>query len=155
MHVHGNGPNGEVNVTLTGSLPTKAAEIETLINAQSLAAGSTIEVAIDPKGAKRVIVAINCDKQWKLTTNTFWSNVTGAGGNTHTYPDCNTTAQGATTSGNYPKEVIIGMFVGKATDQLMALRNQVLPASIKAAIINSDTATAALTVKVMRIWEVS
>jgi hypothetical protein len=144
-----------VAVQLTGSLPTKPPAIETLVNAQSLAAGTTIEAVIDPQGAKRIILAVNSDKLWKLATNSFWANVPGAGGKDHTYPDCYTNAQPAATSGNYPKQVIIGMFAGKATDELMALRNQVIPANIKVAITNADTTTATIMVKVMRIWEVA
>jgi hypothetical protein len=141
--------NGNVIVQLSGNIAT----LETIINAQSVPPeGDTGMIQVPTLGCKRMLVLVNCDKEWKFSTNTLVTNI-GAGAE-HTYPDRYTSNQSPASSINYPAEIVVGYRITDAANFNEALRWGILWHNVRVRINNVSAETATVTVRVIRFWEV-
>jgi len=144
-----NTPEDPVNVQLSGNIAT----LETIINAQSVPPeGNTGMIQVPTLGCKRMLFLVNCDKEWKFTTNTLTSNVDA--GADHTYPDRWTSNQSPVTSFNYPEQIVVGYRITNAANLNEALRWGILWHNVRVRINNVSAETATVTVRVIRFWEV-
>ena len=145
-----NQTSGDQKVQLSGTKAT----IETLLNAVSVPPGTnTGFVQIPTLGCKKIILMVNSDKTWRMTTNTPVGGVAG-GGKNHIYPDVWTEVQDPAISSNYPREIIVGYGVEGAQSRLDALDKALLWQGVRIRVENVSSDVATFTVKVLRIWEV-
>lgn len=152
--------NDTIDTRLTGSnvedaIPVEKigtdAEIETLINSETIeAGGNTGRIKIDQKGCSRIIVAVNADVKWRMGTSSFWSDVANFN---HTYPR-RFDDQDESPNANYPSETVIGLKLNDATSYYDAIRNGFLPANILLQIFNRGETEGTFTIRIMRLWEV-
>ena len=147
--VKANQLSGDQKVQLSGTIAT----LETIINAQSVPPeGDTGMIQVPTLGCKRMLFLVNCDKEWKSTTNMLVTN-TGAEAN-HIYPDRWTSNQPPVTSNNYPAEIVVGYQIADAANLNEALRWGILWHNVRVRISNVSAETATVTVRVIRFWEV-
>ncbi len=160
-------------VELKGSLPAGAetiggvtfqgsrnGEIEYLLNAVSVPpGGNTGYVPLDYKGCRKVVLGVQSSQPWKIDTNTPWG--TGIGPSDGPSALFSTTdlsqIQNPVTSGNYPRQIVVGYGIGKLDIQeyafVEALGLAILPPRLRVRVENlSPDSVSTVTVKIMRIW---
>jgi len=152
--IKANQSSGDQIVQLKG----RTTEIETIINAQSIApSGNTAFIQIDFKGCRKATLGVFVNKPWRMEVNSLWTNV--GNGAQHLYPDTYSSDQAPVASGNYPREVVMGFRIGSPdaataiTSFVKALEIDELPANVRIKEENrSTTETATATVRIMRIY---
>jgi len=158
------------NVTLTGSILTKATPIptyrtggsitvDTVINAQSVTAGGNLSFNLNPTTEKEIWVAVNIDQQpWSLFSNTLF--YAGSDGSSDSFFPKRSSV--VTTYSNSLSPVI-SFFVGEvnftgsaltAPTSLSEAKNSKLPyqSTAKGRISNGSANTATVTVRIIRVW---
>lgn len=163
--------NGEALVQLTGSIvpdaqaiPVKGiarVEVETLVNAQSVAAsgGQTTPVSIGGKGEDETYVLINCDKTpWSFRSGATWNVAHGYGSPDCVYPKRDNVATAYSHSANPCISLFLGFsfagYVGMSEPtSLQEAKSIAIPASneqIK--VLNYSEEIATVTIRVVRVW---
>ena len=143
---------GATPVSLTGSIPRKVT-IETLANAQSVAASGNLDMPYTTQGESEVWVLVNIDKQpWTLRTRLPWAS-TYSKQNVYPQRDAFATAY-PTVSAPAGSLLLVAGAAGGVTAPT-SLAEAILIAGAYDTVIrveNGSANVATATVKVMRIW---
>mgnify|MGYP000995708587 CR=1 FL=1 len=140
--------------TLKAQLSGSRIEIETIINAASVAPSTTLAwTAIPANGCDAVHLAFSCDKQWKAYINSPFADVDNTRG---LYPERFFTTQDATAANYYRMSLVThaGQYGATAVTAADAYGMVAPWSTLKLKTQNpSATDTMTMTVRVLRIWK--
>lgn len=143
------------DVQLSGSIPRKT-EIETLVNAESVSAGSnTGEIDLKVTDEEEIFLLVNIDKQpWKMdATSLYFTAVTKC------FFPLRASDESVYLSTNAPA---LSLYLGlnatsnsgltEPTDLTTARQISVVPTDATVKVMNDSDDTATVSIKVLRVW---
>lgn len=123
--------------------------VETIVNAQTIAAGAYVTASWDYKGESETRVVVSIDQQpWSLKIHNFPLS-TATGGATATFPNLYPD-QTTVPSAAYP--VVATLTRAACTTLTEAALNPAVGSGAACRITNGSAGTATCTLKIIRIW---